>query len=112
MSAIQLTGAQVYEALAGKPGMESLRVKCPNIRGEMSKFHGTWCGLCQGRGWLPLPEAERMGALVRLWLELEPILSQLILTRVTDGYEVDLSRGPTPESALTKALLTATEQHG
>ena len=68
------TDTDPYEAqfLALCRDHEGLRRECPNC---IDIFQ---CANCQARGWLPLPEAKRLGALVRvaierLWCwELEP----------------------------------------
>ena len=63
------------------------------------------CETCQGRGWVPLPEAGRMGALVRVagyvtvWWSPE---DDCWRAEVHGGKDRD---GSTPEAALTEALL-------
>jgi len=105
-----------YEAefleLASKPGMETLRRECP-FRWPVEEFpkgHGSACA-CQNRNWVPLPEEERLGALVR-------VASEGRWKSFTDGHvEVLLAydgarwhEAITFEAALTRALLAAAGQ--
>ena len=124
--------------LAARPGNESLRRECPCIsawrdHGNMlplthdpctvcytssgHALHG--CETCLDDGWLPLLEAERMGALVLLALGLGLNIS---LAQRTNGKTVcELHReehpfdddvledAPTPEAALTEVLLAVAE---
>ena len=69
-----------YLELASRPGMEALK---------------------------PLPEAERLGTLVR-------VAGSIEISREADSWNCWLKAGeygggPTPEAALTEALLAATE---
>lgn len=98
-----------FQELAGRPGMEALRRECEVliIRG----CHAEFCpGGCQGRGWLPLPEAERLGALVNL-------APETTLRKVRDGSmwwalgpKYFWHHGPTHWAALTRALLAAVKK--
>lgn len=60
-----------YLELAALPGMEALRQKCPcRLMPEGEAPYRAWmCSDCFGRGWLPRPEAERLGALVEAALD-------------------------------------------
>ena len=91
---------------------EELRRECPN---QGSRYHRPgWapnCFLCLGRGWLPLPEAERVGALVEVCegATLEKVGDQwYACTDVPLGWPV---KGPAPKAwqALTAALTQAQE---
>ena len=59
-----------YLELASRPGNETLRQACLGPLGFgccillYPDLSGITC-VCEGRQWLPLPEAERLGALVR-----------------------------------------------
>lgn len=122
-----------YLELASREGMESLRQECPVIWNNptikdverivrspwVASSHSRNCE-CQGRGWLPKPEAERLGALVRVatmqqmavkfwrvgdvcWAELFPVW------KLTGRRGRQRGLATTPEAALTEALLAATE---
>ena len=104
-----------YLELASRPGMESLRRECLECRGSGVRITPIGvqievCG-CQGRGWLPLPEAERMGGLVRVVLSSYHDLGlfQDDFGRVDVWFSGTIPRGcvgsATPEAALTEALL-------
>ena len=108
--------------LAAMPGNETLRRECPNkslqdnsgVGGQIIYgYHLLQCS-CQGRGWLPLPEAERLGALVRINLSREPRSFMSIAVDDEGVYSVWIhvgkGKGPTPETALTEALLAARAQ--
>ena len=77
-------------------------------------YHWEDCDACHGLTWLPLPEPERMGALVRL------VNALVVLTpeprRESGRWRCNIGRdawyhlpaavtGLTPEAALTEALL-------
>ena len=100
-----------YLELASRPGMETLKQGCPR-KALHSHRHGVRCAVCGGLGWLPLPEAERLGALVRVagyvtvWWRVE---EECWAAEVHGGAEYN---GPTPEAALTEALLAATADVG
>lgn len=114
-----------YLELASRLGMEALRRECPNnrcVHGEenvdlSSTEYWLPCKLCQGRGWVPLPEAERMGALVRLshgvWLR-QDFQGWWFVAKLVEGqFGLQVTQPwpsyPKPEAALTEALLSATE---
>ena len=101
--------------LAARPGYESLRRDCPiPWSGEHGKTCGTW-GVhpqskgCQGRGWLPLPMPERMGALLALCDQVTFIKTGDRASEVELCWEQTFYYGnaPTPEAALIEALLAA-----
>ena len=106
--------------LAARPGMESLRRECPQtkgyINGHLHRKRSDDCHYCQGRGWLPLPPAEQLGALIRVALMLgfvslygQPV--DLCCARITrGGYTLGYGEGPTPEAALVGALLAPTQE--
>lgn len=124
-----MTTTDTYEAefleLASKPGMESLRRQCGNCAGAgwfiesiplspvsanaVPRQEQHWCRHCSSLGWLPLPAAERLGALVRVALKLgfislhgQTVCSARI---TTGGPSLGDGEGTTPEAALTRALL-------
>ena len=104
--------------LASCTGCESLRQKCPCIssKGRVLCTASPYCDFCgetccQGRGWLPLPEVERVGALVEMLHELGEVV---VIKKQNSGLSlVSLGRlyreAPTLSAALTAALLDATE---
>ena len=69
---------------------------------EETQVHSNECSDCEGRGWLPLPEAERMGALVR-------VAGGCEVARSPHGWQASNVEGffTTPEAALTAALTVA-----
>ena len=107
-----------YEArhleLAAQPGMEILRHDCPMCTGKLYPH----CPTCDNGdatvGWLPLPEAERLGALVEVTGTLHP--GGVVLRPYKGGWAAQLfsggklQEGPKPWAALTEALLAATEE--
>ena len=114
--------------LAARPGMERLREECPDAwpweRGckggiviGYRQFQDMPCATCQGRGWLPLPEAERLGALVEVvhFVEFRFINGQwgAKLIGVIDPQlkiSLDCRRvGSTHCAALTEAILASLE---
>lgn len=116
--------AETYEAeyleLAGRPGMEALWRWCSRcLNRESGLLRKGDCDTCQNRGWLPLYEAHRMAALVRVALGLECNISLAQrrngktvceLHRQERPFDDDiLEDGPTPEAALTRALVSATD---
>lgn len=86
-----------YLELASRQGMESLRRECPCIKYICDRWEinaGAVCPKCQGRGWLPLPEAERLGALVRV-AHTRDLVVVLAVPKVAEGllhYEADMVR--------------------
>jgi hypothetical protein len=109
-----------YEArfltLAGMPGMESLRRECPchcHIGNNWVYGHDGNCTVsCPG--WLPLPKAERLEALIwmamgvtLIWWPDEAGDSHWEAKILGQSYGKD---GPTPEAALTEVLLAAQEK--
>jgi len=117
-----------YCELSGRPGMEALTREC-HCTGVRAKYGVDWykessgknqgCSDCGNTGSLPLPEAERMGALVEQVLTKGghcsfhkhhkvqgPAAIAVVLTFRGSG---NVRHGPTPEAALTRALLAATE---
>lgn len=124
--------------LAARPGFEVLRRKCPceiRAHGYLGLCGACWnkdhlnprhhvevCTTCQGRGWLPLPEPERLGVLVRVAAKEGYFLlgvtrdHRWCATEITASFEGGPTGGEfigvfdTPESALTAALLAATAQ--
>ena len=91
--------------LASRPGMEALRRECPcpchhqswRTNPKIMPCNGCWTPLCLGI--VPLPAAERMGALVR-------VAQKIRGDALFSYWESD----PEPEVALTEALLSATEE--
>ena len=120
--------------LCSREGMERLRRECPclptenaNECGSCSAIrlydspstHGPYCEFCHGCSWVPLPEAERLGALVEVALATssDAVLGLTNWQGVvrTSFYPGDFKRfsvrdGPTPEVALVEALLAATKE--
>ena len=117
-----------YEAqfLALCQAHEGLRRECPCLHREkgggcincagLTLLHLGRCYsecICHGTGWLPLPEAERLGALVRaagegsVWRECDEngVYWLACLGGMARGFA-----GPTPEAALTAALTAAREK--
>lgn len=94
-----------YLALCEK--YPNLRQKCPvQVHVQITPDHGrVGCAWCHNRYWLPLPKAERMGALVlvagstHLWYHPE----KGWLARAKEMYFA------TPEAALTAALTASQE---
>ena len=87
-----------------------------NEHGKPIRFKdSSTCIYCQGRGWLPLPEAERLGALVRVILEkgweceFKPFWSKerIGIEAIVFGH---FNIADTPEAALTAALMAAVAQ--
>ena len=118
-----------YEArfleLATRPGMEGLRRACQCKNGRALKHilvidaeYQLWdtdyeeCYRCQGRGWLPKPVPERMGALVALCDQVTFIKTGDRASEVELCWEQTFYSGnaPTPEAALVEALLAATQK--
>ncbi|MDP3703219.1 MAG: hypothetical protein Q8R78_02400 [Candidatus Omnitrophota bacterium] len=118
-----------YLALASRPGMEALRGECLGCRDNPGRVLNQHYDLvphefCHGRGWWPLPPAERLGALARVASENQQ-LELYHLDPATAGWGCDIidfgkllpdttyrqttGEGPTPEAALTAALLSATD---
>ena len=113
--------------LASRPGYESLRRECNTEGlckdgilqaddlpwGRLGDIHHA----CQGRGWLPLPMAERMGALCEIACGKEIITIQhrwnqrylVMLWSSARGAAID-GLGDTMWDALTEALLAAKAQ--
>lgn len=98
-----------YLELAGRPGMESLRREClctcHVVIVQYCALPATCLPGCSS--WLPLPPAERLGALVRMSESIE-------ISRDADSWNCwlkagEYGRGTTPEAALTRALLASTE---
>ena len=113
-----MTGTD-YEArfleLASRPGMENLQQVCPTNCIYAADWVKTQypCRLCQGRGWCPLPEAERLGALVGVALDVSfhwwPEEAGGDYWEALIGIQAHGKTGPTPEAALVEALLATTE---
>ena len=125
IGAIHFDGMVVFRAL-------TLRMSGDNARSLMNRFRqdapcqvcgpeythiSPACLNCQGRNWLPLPEAERLGALVRvatvvnLWEgcygpDIDTHYWYCCLEKNSGAY-----RGVTPEAALVEALLGALKNH-
>ena len=150
-----------YEArfleLAARLGMETLRRECPclvarrnhlnmittgpdkceacSINALYGAGHQSECDECNGVNWLPAPEAERLGALVRVAatkveesVQLYPTCPTYLDDQFTPnrdytptGWSAELDMyasegrfhigdGPTPEAALVEALLAATQE--
>ena len=100
-----------YEArflfLAARAGYETLRRECHCVGGIRFEGRNKSCRRCQGRGWLPLPEAERVGALVELagGAEFDSNYGD-IPWRARLLRSDDWSEGPTHWAALTEAFLS------
>lgn len=120
-----------YLRLASRKGMEGLASECPCIglqywrcsecerKKDGTPIHNAHriCINCyQGSGRLPLPEAERLGALVRVALA---ILGSVWLFQGDNEVRAEVKNpaaswpafcgeGPHTRSALTRALLAAT----
>ena len=115
--------------LAAMPGMETLRQKC-TCRCHMAtttilgwEWHHNHVAVCPSTcpGWLPLLEAEQLGALVRVaigndeHIVMYPLYSPTERMDMFVGVQVKfeggiVGEGPTPEAALTEALLTALKE--
>ena len=104
--------------LCSREGMESLRRECTTCQGEGQYLYQYQIGDDEAdvgvatcfdcfQGWLPLPEAERMGALVRVAGAVEIVADSPDKWFATYAGK---DGGPcsTPEAALTEALLVAT----
>ena len=120
--------ADTYEAeyleLCRRAGMESLRRECPECEGQggfqwlcgPNDVDSCVCPSCKGLTWLPKPEAERMGALVRATSHIMRSIeiafgAKVFYARLESVLfpKGDWHEGPTPEDALVEALLAATE---
>jgi len=111
-----------YEArhleLAAQPGMEILRHDCPMCTGKLYPH----CPTCDNGdatvGWLPLPEAERLGALIEVCHQrgyhvlLMPGFSLVSWHEgsIDPPFDQSGAEAPKPWAALTEALLAATEE--
>jgi len=98
-----------YLELASQPGMETLWFKC--FACDDSGVPSYDCECCNGRSWLPLPEAERMGALVRIALK----IGFVSIHQTSAGFFASVGAPmwkveAIPEAALTQALLAVTGQ--
>ena len=114
-----------FLALAAMPGMETLRRECQHLKVSGLQTSGTYyqdtwglddCPLCQKpEGWLPLPEPERLGALVRVVLILPDGIVEIsefqgeIAAMVYLGASRKSAHkfGDNPEAAVTEALLAS-----
>ena len=113
-----------YLKLASRPGMESLLQWCGecggkgwqsgnwvavgNTAADVAHYEQVPCRGCGGKQKLPLPEAERMGALARVFRDRGDTITLYADDSVLiHGFRRFAAR--THQQALTEALLAATE---